>query len=54
MFISRGLPGVFKVGVFNVDTIEVKSILLKKINGNINRIDSAITQKFAGLLSRTS
>jgi len=37
--------------MFDVDTMEIKSMLIKKITGNINRIDRAIVEKFSGLLS---
>ncbi|EAR83015.2 hypothetical protein TTHERM_01043320 (macronuclear) [Tetrahymena thermophila SB210] len=53
-FILRRLPNVFKVGFFEIDTLEIKQIIVKKIDQNIKKAEQAITEKFCFLLNKTN
>ncbi|KAL4454399.1 hypothetical protein ABPG73_001791 [Tetrahymena malaccensis] len=53
-FILRRLPNVFKVGFFEIDTIEIKQIIVKKIDQNIKKAEQAISEKFCFLLNKTN
>ncbi|KAL4466714.1 hypothetical protein ABPG72_009520, partial [Tetrahymena utriculariae] len=53
-FILRRLPNVFKVGFFEIDTLEIKQTIVKKIDQNIKKAELAITEKFCFLLNKTN